>query len=413
MSMQPQSIPPVPEDTAAVAQAAFPKGNLYLQVRDTLGSVYEDETFASLFSKRGQPAQAPWQLALVCVMQFIENLTDRQTADAVRARIDWKYALSLSLSDPGFDYSILSEFRDRLIAGNAEQLLLDKLLEQLRQKKLLKGHQRQRTDSTHVLAAIRVLNRLETLGETFRAALNSLSVVAPDWLETNLQVAWFERYSRRTENYRLPKLDSEREELGRTIGKDGFALLEAVYDASAPAWLREVPAIETLRVVWLQQFYAPTEDGSVQWRTPKDMPPSTLAIHSPYDVEAHYSSKRSVDWVGYKVHITEICDPDCPHFISTVCTTLSTKTDDAVVENVHQNLSRQELLPEEHLMDAGYVTADHIVNSKENYDITLVEPVRNNPSWQSQKNSKFSADQFQVDWKNQVVTCPKGHQSII
>lgn len=168
MSMQPQPIPSVPEDTAAVARAAFPKGNLYLQIRDTLGSIYQDEPFASLFSTRGQPAQAPWQLALVCVMQFIENFSDRQAADAVCARIDWKYALSLPLSDPGFDYSVLSEFRApvgisfaaRLIAGNAEQLLLDKLLEQLREKKLLKTHKRQRTDSTHVLGAIRSLNIL-------------------------------------------------------------------------------------------------------------------------------------------------------------------------------------------------------------------------------------------------------------
>ena len=159
MFMQPQPIPPVPEDTAAVARTAFPEGNHYLQIRDTLGSIYQDNTFASLFSKRGQPAQAPWQLALVYVMQFMENLSDRQAADAVRARIDWKYALSLPLSNPGFDYSVLSEFRDRLIAGNAEQLLLDKLLEQLREKKLLKGHKRQRTDSTHVLGAIRSLNR--------------------------------------------------------------------------------------------------------------------------------------------------------------------------------------------------------------------------------------------------------------
>jgi transposase len=411
--MQPEPIPPVPEETATVARAAFPNGNLYLQIRDILGSIYQDEFFASLFSRQGQPAQAPWQLALVCVMQFIENLSDRQAADAVRARIDWKYALSLPLTDPGFDYSVLSEFRDRLIAGNAEQLMLDKLLEQLRQRKLLKGHKRQRTDSTHVLGAIRSLNRLETLGETFRAALNSLTVVAPDWLQAHFQEAWFDRYSRRTENYRLPKLDSEREELGRTIGKDGSALLDAIYHSSTPEWLRQVPAVEILRRVWLQQFYAPGEDGQIQWRTPKDMPPSTIAIHSPYDVEAHYSSKRSVDWVGYKVHLTEICDEGCPHFITGVCTTLSTTTDDAVVETVHQRLSERNLLPEQHLMDTGYVTAQHIINSETKHGIDLIGPVRGNPSWQTQKNSKFTADQFAVNWDEQTVTCPQGHQSII
>lgn len=338
MSMQPQSIPDVPPDTASVARAAFPKGNLYMQIRDTLGSIYEDKAFTSLFSQRGQLAQSPWRVALVGVMQFVENLSDRQAAEAVRSRIDWKYALSLPLTDPGFDFSILTEFRTRLITGNMEQLLLDKLLERLREEGWLKSYQRQRTDSTHVLAAVRVLNRLETLGETFRAALNSLTVVAPDWLSAHLDVAWFDRYSRRVENYRLPKLDSEREALGNLIGTDGLALLEAIHAPTSPLWLRQIPAVETLRQVWVQQFYAPGEENCVQWRPPKDMPPSTLAIHSPYDVEAHYSSKRSVDWVGYKVHITEICTQECPHFITGTHTTLSTLTDDAAVEPVPSNL---------------------------------------------------------------------------
>lgn len=254
--MQPQSIPPVPSDTAVVARAAFPKGNLYMQIYDTLGSLYEDEAFASLFSRRGQPAQPPWRLALVCVMQFVENLSDRQAAEAVRSWIDWKYALSLPLTDPGFNFSILTEFRTRLITGNMEQLLLDKLLERLREEGWLKSYQRQRTDSTHVLAAIRVLNRLETLGETFRATLNSLTVAAPGWLAPHLHEAWFDRYSRRVENYRLPKLDSEREALGNLIGTDGFALLKAIYAPTSPLWLRQIPAVETLRQVWVQQFYA-------------------------------------------------------------------------------------------------------------------------------------------------------------
>jgi transposase len=255
MSMQPQSIPPVPPDTKAVARAAFPKGNIYVQLRDNFGSIYEDEVFAALFPKRGQRAESPWRLGLICVMQFVENLTDRQAAEAVRCRIDWKYALSLPLTDPGFDFSILSEFRQRLIEGNAEQLLLDKLLERLRDLGLLKS-QRQRTDSTYIIAAVRHLNRLETLGETLRAALNSLATVAPDWLMNHLHSDWFDRYSRRVENYRLPKLDSEREALGNLIGKDGFALLNAIYATVAPEWLRQIPAVGILRQVWVQQFYA-------------------------------------------------------------------------------------------------------------------------------------------------------------
>ena len=176
VSLHPKPIPPVPEETARVARAAFPKGNIYLQIRDTLGRIYVDEDFADLFSVRGQPSQSPWRLALICVMQYMENLSDRQTADAVSGRIDWKYALSLPLEDSGFDFSALSEFRKRLIEGGAEELLLNRILEQLREKELIKGHKRQRTDSTHILAAIRPLNRLETLGETMRAALNSLAI---------------------------------------------------------------------------------------------------------------------------------------------------------------------------------------------------------------------------------------------
>ena len=178
MSLHPQPIPPVPEETVQVARAAFPKGNIYLQIRDTLGSIYVDEDFTDLFSAKGQPAQSPWRLALICVMQYMENLSDRQAADAVKGRIDWKYALSLSLEDSGFDFSLLSEFRKRLIERSSEELLLNRILEQLREKGLIKGHKRQRTDSTHILAAIRPLNLLETLGETMRAALNSLAVVA-------------------------------------------------------------------------------------------------------------------------------------------------------------------------------------------------------------------------------------------
>ncbi len=382
-----------------------------MKIRDTLGSIFEEEVFADLFPQNGQPAYTPWRLALVCIMQFMESLSDRQAADAVRGHIDWKYILSLPLTDPGFDYSILSEFRARLLAGGAEQKLLDILLTQLREAELLKTHKRQRTDSTHVLGAIRTLNRLETLGEGMRVALDSLAVVAPDWLATNIQPDWFDRYGRRVENYRLPKLDSEREALGSTIGADGLALLDAIYDPTAPQWLRQIPGVETLRQIWVQQFYAPEPDVRVKWRTVKDMPPSTIAIHSPHDVEAHYSSKRSIDWVGYKVHMTEICDEDSPRFITNVHTTLSTITDEQAVEPIHSRLEEKDLLPDEHLLDAGYPTAENLVNSLTQYNIEIIGPVRSDPSWQTKAQQGFDSSNFQIDWDNEKVTCPQGHQS--
>lgn len=344
-------------------------------------------------------------------MQFMENLSDRQAADAVRGHIDWKYMLSLPLTDSGFDYSILSEFRTRLITGGAEQKLLDILLTQLREAKLLKTHRRQRTDSTHILGAIRTLNRLETLGEGMRLALDSLVVAAPDWLAANIQPDWFDRYGRRVENYRLPKLDSEREALASTIGAEGLSLLDAIYDPTAPQWLRQIPGVETLRQIWVQQFYPPEPSGSVQWRTVKDLPPSTIAIHSPHDVEAHYSSKRSIDWVGYKVHITEICDEDSPRFITNVHTTLSTITDEQAVEPIHSSLEEKGLLPEEHLLDAGYPTAENLVNSQTQYNVEIIGPVRSDPSWQATAQQGFDSSNFQIDWDKEKVICPQGHQS--
>jgi transposase len=132
MSLKSETIPSVPEDTTRVARAAFPPGNPYLTLRDTLGRIFADADFAALFPACGQPGLPPWRLALVTILQFRENLADRQAAEAVRARIDWKYLLGLELTDPGFDFSVLSEFRDRLLAGSAEDLLLEKLLEQCR-----------------------------------------------------------------------------------------------------------------------------------------------------------------------------------------------------------------------------------------------------------------------------------------
>jgi len=151
-------------------------------MRDELGIVWEDEDFAGLFPRHGQPALAPWRLVLVTVMQLAEGLSDRQAADVVRSRIDWKYALGVELEDPGFDFSVLSEFRSRLLEGGAEHLLLQKLLAECRNRGLLKARGKQRTDSTHVLAAVKATGRLECIGETMRAALNVLAVAAPGWL---------------------------------------------------------------------------------------------------------------------------------------------------------------------------------------------------------------------------------------
>lgn len=408
MTLHPHSIDPIPEETVRVARAAFPKGNRYMRMRDELGVFYQDEQFAALFPARGQSAESPWRVALVMVLQYAEGLSDRQAADAVRSRIDWKYALSLELTDPGFDFSILSEFRDRLLTGNAEQLVLDTMLKRFKENGLLMARGRQRTDSSHVLAAVRILNRLECVGETFRHALNSLAVTAPDWLAPRLDPVWAERYGPRFNEYRLPKKHAERQALADQIGEDGFYLLGAVYAPDAPADLRTLPAVETLRQVWVQQYQV--TDEVVRWRDNDNIPPSGTMVGSPHDLDARYSVKRQTSWTGYKVHLTEVCDPDVPHIITHVETTIATAPD-ARLPQIHQALADKALLPREHIVDAGYVDSADMVTSKAEHRVEVLGPVPPDASWQARAHAGFDVSCFVLDWEARRATCPQGHRS--
>ncbi|MFB3098503.1 MAG: IS1182 family transposase [Acidimicrobiia bacterium] len=416
MSLKPCPIQPVPEETARVARAAFPQGNPYLTLRDELGSIYRDEDFAHLFPDCGQPALSPWRLALVTVMQFRENLSDRGAADAVRARIDWKYALGLELTDPGFDFSVLSEFRTRLIAGGAEELLLNKLLERSRALGLVKARGKQRTDSTHVLASIRVMNRLELVAETFRAALNELATVAPDWLRGVAPPAWYERYSRRIEDSRLPKSKAAREAYAQTVGQDGFALLDRLESSAISPRLRTLPKVQTLRQAWKRHYERRVSpEGKspvVRFKTNKELPPAAEGFESPYDPEARFRSKRGTSWTGYMVHLSETCEDDAVELITHVETTAATVHEVRRTEAIHQALVEKELPPSQHLVDAAYIDAELLVSSQQDYGIELVGPPRQNASWQQKLDGGYTPDQFEVDWQQQRVRCPQGKENM-
>jgi transposase len=408
MSLKPSVIGSVPAETARVARAAFPKGNLYLVMRDELGVLFEDADFAELFPRRGQPALTPWRLALITILQFLENLSDRQAADAVRSRIDWKYLLGLELVDCGFDYSVLSGFRARLSESGQQTLLLDRMLELLRGKKLLKARGKQRTDSTHVLAAIRVMNRLERVIETMRAALNQLASEAPLWLTEVSAPEWFERYSQRAEQSRLPKQLKERQALAAQVGRDGFELL-SLLEQEQPALLK-LEKVETLRKVW-QQHYTRGEEGEVRWRTGKELIRAADEIESPYDVQARYSRKDTTEWTGYKVHLSETCEERLPRLITNVHTTTARTQDVACTDEIQAALRLKRLTPSRHLVDAGYIDADLIVESRNKYGIELFGPTRRNPSWQVRERG-FDSSQFEIDWDRQQVRCPAGKQSV-
>jgi transposase len=411
MSLRPEPVSQVPEETARVARAAFPDGNLYLRMHDELGALVEDRAFADLFPRHGRPGAAPWRLALVTIFQFAEDLSDRQAADAVRGRIDWKYALALPLEDPGFDHTVLSEFRRRLVEGGAERRLLDVLLERFSQAGLLKARGRQRTDSTHVLAAVRALNRLGLVRETMRHALDVLAGVAPAWLRAHAQPEWVQRYDQRSDDFRLPKRKPAQEALAGAIGADGAALLAAATSATAPAWLREVPAVETLRRVWVQNYLQ--EAAGVRWRTAADgLPRAAQFVSSPYDGDAHLGKKGPVCWVGYKVHLTETCEDDAPNLITHVATTAGPVADADVTPRVHRALAAQGRLPRVHLVDTGFLDAELLVASRRDFGVELLGPTRRDQRWQARAADGFSLDDFTVDWARRQAVCPEGHRSI-
>jgi transposase len=409
MTLHSQNEFSIPEETARVARAAYPQGNLYMKMRDALGPIYQDQSFVQLFPQNGRPVEAPWRLAFITVVQFIEELPDRQAAEAVRGRIDLKYALGLELTDSGFDFTLLSDFRTRLVQGKAEQLLLDAMLTLFKERGWLKARQQQRSDSTHVLAKIRAINRLICVGEAMRFALNSLAVVAGDWLLAHVEEEWLHRYGHRIEESRLPKSRSERQELAESIGKDGALLLEEVFDTATPHWLSEIPALEILRRIWVQNYWY--EEGQLRWRSVEDIPPAAQYISSPYDHEARYSKKRSTTWVGYKVHLTETCETDSPHLVTHVATTPAPHADEAMVEPIHTKLAQKHLLPSQHLLDSGYITAQTLATSQKEYAVEVIGPTRADYKWQAKIFKGYDASHFTIDWQAKQACCPEGHVS--
>ena len=393
----------VPAETARIVQALLPANHPYRVLREQLGNIYRDEVFADLYGWHGPAAESPGRLALVVVLQFAEGLTDIQAADAVRTRLDWKYLLGLELTDPGFDASVLSEFRTRVVDGEAAERLLNVLLEALRARGLLAGHAVQRTDSTHVLHAVRDLNRLEMVGETLRAALNALAEDIPDWLQAHVPPVWYERYAQRFEQYRLPHVEAERQALAEQIGADGISLWEAL-----GADVRQVPALQVLRRVWLQNFTQ--DEGLVHWREKDNIPPAAQAIITPFDVESRYSHKRDMDWKGFKVHVTETCGPGGPHLITHVTTTLATQQDVEQTAAVQQALQKQDLLPREHIVDTGYMSTALLVSSTAR-GVDLVGRLLPDHSPQARSHPAYAAAEFHVDWQAHVVTCPQGKRS--
>ncbi len=451
MSVQPRPWPKPAEVIVAAVRAkyAWREAPLAVQVRDRFGELFPDVEFESAFAGRGRPGWSPGRLALVTVLQMAEGLTDRQAAEAVREKLSWQYALGLDLDDPGFDHTVLSEFRARVVDHGLEERVLDLLLDRLVEVGLLGPGGKQRTDSMHVVSAVRDLNRLELAGESVRACLEALAACAPWWLAEVIDVpGWSRRYTARVDSWRLPTSEAKRTELALAYARDGYALVEACYRADAPGWVREVEAVQVLRVVVLQNYTRTvTETGTEVARREAErdgLPPGRFRLSSPYDTDARWGVKRDTFWNGYKVHLSETCDaeeaatsrqgdgagarsqpcpsatagsghsersPQRPNLITNVATTAATVPDSAMTEAIHHALDRRGLLPAEHYVDSGYPSAELVADAARDYGIALISPMLLDTSRQARAGTGLHAAAFTIDWDRKQVTCPQGQRN--
>jgi transposase len=270
---------------------------LPIRVRDRLAEVFADEPFTGAFGVRGAPGMAPAVLSLVTVLQFAENLTDRQAAAMAVRAIDWKYAIGAELTDTGFDPSVLARFRARLAEHGLERVVFDRLVDHCRDAGLVGAGGKQRADATHVVSGVRDLNRLELAGESVRTVLEALAVAAPAWLAGQIDVAEFAyRYGPRVNGWSMPSSTTKRDRLAQVFAQDGYAIVRAVYDAAAPMWVRDVEAVQILRQVLVQTYCVRTDTRGRDVIVKRDaddegVPPGRCRLASPYDTDARWAAK--------------------------------------------------------------------------------------------------------------------------
>ncbi|WP_322941076.1 IS1182 family transposase [Actinacidiphila paucisporea] len=408
MSLRPRSGEQVPSLTARIARASNPGGTTAIWVRDRLGGLWNDEDFAAWYPRDGRPGLSPAQLATVCVLQFLLGLSDRQAAEAVRCRIDFKYALALELDDPGFHHSVLSDFRERLAVDDRADRLLDLALVRLKDAGLVRERTTQRTDSTHVLAAVRDLTRLELVTEAVRAALEEVARTAGHLLAGLVDEEWGRRYGRPV---RLGKNPTRPKTRILAAGTNAYQLLERLHQDGSS--YRPGPAAQALRQIIVQNYYRDVA-GRLRWRTADDggLPPSSSVIVSPYDTTARYVRHgHIIRWKGFAAHLTETCAAGSANVITDVATTSAATNDGQALPGIHTRLARRGLLPAEHLVDGGYTSLVHLERAACEHQITVTGPLPGNPTSQHRRNEGFDRDDFHIDFDRRQVTCPQGQVS--
>lgn len=404
MSLKIQMPRPMPEDTGRIGQILLKENSPYRLIGEELYAEFREEEFADLYPIEGQPGISPVILAFVTVFQFMEKLADRQAAESLAMRIDWKYALHLPLDYLGFDYSVLSEFRDRLLMHQAEGRVFDKMVAKFEEMGLIKRRGRQRTDSMAVLAKVRWLSRLELVVESLRLAVVTILKTDREWAEHILPPSWENRYGERFASEHVSEKD--RKEYEAHVGPDGQWLLNRLVGEEVPAVLRDLPEVQVLRIVWAQQFRQEQEQVVFEKRPVGD---GHSIICTPHDPQARYSKKRGHEWIGGKIQVTETDDEDYPHLITDIIATSSTQTDYKALPDIQSRLARRGCSPAQHYVDNAYMGGSNLKYSI-SHEIDLIGPLYQNITKQEKLPNGISIQQFEIDMEKGRATCPAGVQ---
>lgn len=398
MTLHPRDPMALPADIAAVGAMVLAPTNPYRCIGDQLADLLTDIDFAPLYTNHGRAAISPALLALVTIFQFLEDVPDRQAAELVRVRLDWKYALHLPVTDRGFDFSCLCYFRRRLLAHTAERGLFDLVLERIRRLGMLKPRGKQRTDSLGVLGAVRELSRLELVSETLRLALRAVEQAAPLWTQRQVPASFRAQYLHRATDYRLSR--AQRQTALVAVGQDGAWLRARLADA--PAAVGALEAVATLATVWAQRYEEQGGDVRVREQTVD----ATALIVTPHDPGVRAGEKRGHRWRGEKAQVTETAEADQPNFITDMTTANASGVDSGALPMIRTRLRTAGLLPAEQYVDAGYVTGQQLADSAAE-GIALLGPALPDTSPNS-----FKIADFVVDAERHQATCPAGQTSV-
>ncbi|MEI6297767.1 MAG: transposase, partial [bacterium] len=402
MSMPERWKEEIPSDTAQLGRDLLAEDDPYRRIGDEASAYFHYEDFAPLYATTGRGAICPIMLSLVIIFQFLERLPDREAAKMAVVRLDWKYALHQSMGWKGFHYSDLCNFRKRLIKHGAERQGFDTVLQWTKGQGLLRKHDMQRSDSTHILGAVERMSRLELVWETLRLALGEMCQTATEWYNQTVPATIHELYHERKSDWKMS--DEEITAAMLKAGQDGYWLLAQI-DGGAPQEVQGLPSVATLRTVLKQQFRVKEEKVEVQ-STPikgKDI------IVTPHDTEVRWSKKRSTEWVGFRLEVTETIDEESGiGFITDIDTVKANEGDSEQVAAIHERLAERDLTPEEHFVDQGYTSGVNIAESAEQ-GTELVGPVALDHSGTGEG---FRQTDFAIDAEKKTATCPGGRSAV-